>query len=445
MNKVGLIIQREYSSRVKKRSFIIMSVLGPILFAALVFLPGYLVTMEDKEAKVIAVVDETNIMDGVLQGTDYIRFDYIEGVAFEDLKKTFTEGGYYAVLQIPANILTTERVVLYSDLQTTLSVNDQITKSLNQFIRNLRLEKENVSQDILQRIETNVRVNTVQRTGTGEEKSGSAELASAIGYISGFLMYMFIFMFGSMIMRAVIEEKTSRIVEIIVSSVKPYQLMMGKVIGVSLVGLTQFMIWILLTLGIVTGVKSVVFRDADPAQIEQAAQSIMESGAVSPTSTMNMTDAQQIFTDIFDKLGAVNFPLILGAFLFFFLGGYLLYASLFAAIGSAVDNETETQQFMLPVTIPIVAGLLIMISAMTNPHNEIAVIFSIIPLTSPIVMMARIPYGVETWQLILSAILLVLTFMGAIWMAAKIYRTGILMYGKKTSYKELWKWLKYRD
>ncbi len=444
MNKVNLIIQREYTSRVKKRSFIIMTLLGPVIFAALVFLPGYLVTMEDKEAKVIAVVDETNIMGDVLKGGDYITFDYVEGISFESLKEQYLEGGYYAVLQIPANILTTERVVLYSDKQTTLAVSDLITKNLNSFIRNLKLQKENVSQDILARIETNIRVSTVQRTQTGEEKSGSAELASVIGYISGFMMYMFIFMFGSMIMRAVIEEKTSRIVEIIVSSVKPFQLMMGKVIGVSLVGLTQFVVWIVLTLGIVAGVKGVVFADADPAAMEQAAQSIMDSGTMGQVAPMDLNEAQQVFGEVFDKLGAINFPLIIGAFLFFFIGGYLLYASLFAAIGSAVDNETETQQFMLPVTIPIIAGLLVMISAMTNPHNPVAVVFSIVPFTSPIVMMARIPYGVPVGELILSGLLLVLTFIGAIWMAARIYRTGILMYGKKTSYRELLKWLTYK-
>lgn len=445
MSKINLIIQREYTSRVKKRSFIVMTLLGPILFALLVFLPGYLATMEDKDEKTIAVIDETNIMGDVIQGTEFIRFEEVRGTSFETLKDNFAESGYYAILLIPTNILTTEKVYLYSDQQTTMSVSGPIADELNSFIKGLKLEKENISREVIQRLQSHVRVETIQWSDSGEEQATSAELASAIGYISGFMMYMFIFMFGAMIMRAVIEEKTSRIVEVIVSSVKPFQLMMGKVIGVSLVGLTQFVIWIVLTLGIVTAVKGVVFSGDQGAGIPMMSQNIMDTNVVAQTETINMSEAEQIFSDIFDKLGAVNFPLIIGSFLFFFLGGYLLYASLFAAIGSAVDNETETQQFMLPITIPIVMGLIIMISAMTNPHNQIATIFSIIPLTSPIVMMARIPYDVPDWQLALSAALLILTFLGTIWVAAKIYRTGILMYGKKTSYKEMWKWLRYKN
>ena len=446
MSKISLIIQREYTSRVKKKSFIVMTILGPLIFASLVFLPGYLATREDTEEKTIAVIDQTEILGDILKGTNYIRFEQVKGVSYESLKANFNHSGYYAILVIPANVLTTEKVALYANQQTTMSVNELISKSLSDYIRELKLQKEKISPEVLNRIKTHIRVETVQWSETGEEKASSAELASAIGYISGFLMYMFIFMFGAMIMRAVIEEKTSRIVEVIVSSVKPFQLMMGKVVGVSLVGLTQFVIWILLTLGIVAGVKSAVFHSAgNTAPAVEVSQSIMQSGTVNQAQTVNITQTQQIFQEVFNKLGAVNFPLIIGAFIFFFIGGYLLYASLFAAIGSAVDNETETQQFMLPVTIPIILGLLIMISAMTNPHNQVAVIFSIIPLTSPIVMMARIPYGVPVWQLSLSAVILIITFIGTIWLAAKIYRTGILMYGKKTSYREIWKWLKYKN
>ena len=443
MSKINLIIQREYVSRVKKRSFVVMTLLGPVIFASIMFLPGYFATREDKGEKTVAVVDQTHIMDGVLRGTGNINFEYVAESSFETLKNSFEGSGYYAILLIPTNILTTQSVILYSDQQTIMSVNSEISKTLNRFITDLKLQKENISADVLARINTNIRVETIQWSETGEEKSGSAELASAIGYISGFMMYMFIFMFGSMIMRAVIEEKTSRIVEVIISSVKPFQLMMGKVIGVSLVGLTQFMVWIVLTLGIVFGIKTAVFSGSTEKTVQNLSQTIMDQGTAVESTSANMNEAQQIFSEVFDKLGAINFPLIIGSFIFFFIGGYLLYASLFAAVGSAVDNETETQQFMLPITIPIIVGLMVMISAMANPHNQLAVIFSLIPLTSPIVMMARIPYGVPDWQLILSGVLLILMFLATIWMAAKIYRVGILMYGKKTSWKELIKWIRY--
>ena len=241
------------------------------------------------------------------------------------------------------------------------------------------------------------------------------------------------------------EEKTNRIVEVIISSVKPFQLMMGKVVGIALVGLTQFVIWIALTFGIFYGAKFLLLEKMDSKPTTSISANIMEKGNTGMAQAANTGKYEEMFKQISGKFSAVNFPLILGCFLFFFLGGYLLYASLFAAVGSAVDNDTDTQQFMLPITIPIILGMFVMINAMQSPNSSIAVIFSLIPLTSPIVMMARVPYGVPYWQLGLSAFFLIITFMGTIWMAGKIYRTGILMYGKKVSYGELWKWLKYKN
>ncbi len=326
-----------------------------------------------------------------------------------------------------------------------MGVNQHISNALKSFFTQIKLKNENVPLDIMERIKTNINVDTIQWTSTGEEKEGSAEIVSMIGYISGFLMYMFIFMFGAQVMRGVMEEKTNRIVEVIISSVKPFQLMMGKVIGVALVGLTQFVIWIVLIFGLYYGAQFVL-ADNDKA-VPGITQNLMnpnESG-INMGNTVDATQLQKMLDEVTSKFETVNFPLIIVCFIFFFIGGYLLYASLYAAVGSAVDNETDTQQFMLPITIPIILGLLVMINAMQTPHSAISVAFSIIPFTSPIVMMARVPYGVPYWQLGLSAGLLVLTFIGTIWVAAKIYRTGILMYGKKVNYAELWKWIRYKN
>jgi ABC-2 type transport system permease protein len=267
----------------------------------------------------------------------------------------------------------------------------------------------------------------------------------ALAYISGFLMYMLVFMFGSQVMRGVIEEKTSRIVEVIISSVKPVQLMMGKIIGIALVGLTQFTIWILLTVAIVSVVKTNVLSKDTMEQMQQLPQSLAQADQAIPGATSAMTtDQLSEFEELFASAMNQRWGLIIITFVFYFITGYLLYASLFAAIGSAVDNETETQQFMLPVTIPIILGLIVAMGTMQNPESSISFWFSIIPLTSPIVMVARIPFDVPPWEIALSMALMLVTIIGTIWMAARIYRTGILMYGKKTSYREIWKWLTYK-
>ena len=267
-----------------------------------------------------------------------------------------------------------------------------------------------------------------------------------LAYLSGFMMYMLVFMFGAQVMRGVIEEKTSRIVEVIISSVKPIQLMLGKIIGIALVGLTQFAIWILLTLAIVAVAQSKLLPEGTMQQMQQLPQSFAqaEPGAGSADAAAAVETQMTKFQSIFASALNQQWGLIAFCFVFYFITGYLLYASLFAAIGSAVDNETETQQFMLPVTIPIIFALFVAMATMQNPESSLSFWFSLIPLTSPIVMVARIPFGVDAWEIALSMAIMLVTIFGCIWMAARIYRTGILMYGKKTSYKEIWKWLTYK-
>ena len=282
----------------------------------------------------------------------------------------------------------------------------------------------------------------------GRESKSYTEINMVLGMFAGFLIYFFIFMFGAQVMRGVIEEKTSRIVEVIISSVKPFQLMMGKIIGVGLVGLTQFLLWVVLTFGIVTVITSTF---AGKGQHKQSIeQSMMQNASKYNPDNLAQTDAPSVkekqdegVNEIFEALNTVNFPVMIGAFVFFFLFGYLMYGSLFAAIGGAVDSEADTQQFMLPITVPLILSIVMMQYFIQDPSGQIAFWFSIFPLTSPVAMMIRIPFGIPYWQVALSMALLILTFLGTTWMAAKIYRTGILMYGKKVSYKELWKWLRY--
>ncbi len=452
MNKIFLIIHREYLARVRKKSFIVMSVIGPLLFAAFLVVPTYFATMKDTEDKTIAVVDSSTIFLNQLPETEYLKFTYVPGTELETLKKNMTDNGYYAILFIPQNIIASNTSILYSAKQPSMSTRMYISHALDKQIEREKLKAQNIENldIILKSISTNVNLRNITLSEEGAEKESHAGIAMGIGYVGGMLIYFFIFLFGAMVMRGVIEEKTSRIVEVIISSVRPFQLMMGKIIGVGLVGLTQFILWVILTLGIVTGIQKAFFPDlgSKPTQT-MASQDVMspqyDNGNTAEPFAKNQDKSPQILKDFFNSIGSVNFGLIIGMFIFYFIGGFMLYASLFAMIGSAVDNETDTQQFMLPVTIPLIIGIFVMINAIENPAGPLAFWFSIIPLTSPIVMMVRIPFNPPAWEIILSAVILVLTFLGTTWMAGKIYRTGILMYGKKVNYAELLKWLRYKN
>jgi ABC-2 type transport system permease protein len=427
-----------------------MTLLTPFLFALIFIIPMLVMSNEDKDFKKIAVIEEgSDLFTNVIPDTRDADFEYLSGVRLNDIKDNFLEMGYYGILYISPQIVTTpDAVQLISRKQPPIGLLEHISGSLEKEIEKQKLLAYNIEDldEILRTINTSVRIQTIKMDESGGTRETSTGISMALAYIGGFLMYMLVFMFGSMVMRGVIEEKTSRIVEVIISSVKPVQLMLGKIIGVALVGLTQFVLWIVLTLALVMVVKSSFLPEGTMEQIQQLPQSFAEAdqamagAGASTISAEQLTEFQQMFA------GALNQPwgLIIFSFIFYFLTGYLLYASLFAAIGSAVDNETETQQFMLPVTIPIILGLFVAMGTMQNPESSLSFWFSIIPLTSPIVMMARIPFDVPAWEIALSMGLMLVTIFGTVLMAAKIYRTGILMYGKKTSYRELWKWLTYK-
>ncbi|HDR90426.1 MAG TPA: ABC transporter permease [Bacteroidetes bacterium] len=446
MNKIILIIKREYLSRVKKKSFIIMTLLAPLLMAAMLIIPFWMMSQGDDTEKDIAVVEEgTSLFTGVIPDTKTMRFHYLEDARMEELKTTFSDLGYYGVLYVsPKQALVPGSVEFWCKQQPPLEVTMHISNALEKEIERLKLETYNISNldEILASVETSIQIQTFKVSDTGEVKKSNTGITMGIAYISGFLIYMFTFMFGAQVMRGVIEEKTSRIVEVIVSSVKPFQLMLGKIVGIALVGLTQFVSWVVLT-GVIVSIAQSMFLPDNMMEQIQSGQSIMSAApaAAQASSTIQMTEAQRFIESIY----SVEWGLIILTFIAYFMGGYLLYASLFAIVGSAVDNETDTQQFMLPITIPMILGLFVMLNAFQNPNSSIAFWFSLIPFTSPIVMMARIPFGVPAWELGTSLLLLVMTFILTTWMAGKIYRTGILMYGKKVSYKELWKWLRYKN
>lgn len=449
MNKIKLIISREYLTRVKKKSFIVMTILGPILFAAMMIVPAWLASIEDTEIKNIAIIDESGVFINKIENTEFIKFDYLENQKLKDIKSNFSELNYYAVLQIlPSISYEPSAVHLYSNKQSSFEVISHISNAMEEELKYKKLKANGINEDILKSIKSDVNVRTIQWTDEGDEKENFTEVNMILGYASGFLIYFFIFLFGAQVMRGVIEEKTSRIVEIIVSSVKPFQLMMGKIVGIALVGLTQFLLWIVLTFTIVVGIKMAFFSDLGKIDTQEiVAQNLFENQSHLPATTNINEDfaSPDKISLILNKIKSVNYPLVISLFIFYFIGGYLLYGSLFAAIGAAVDNETDTQQFMLPITIPLILGIFVMMNAIQTPDSPVAFWFSIIPFTSPIVMMVRVAFHVDPWELYLSMGILVITFIGTTWLAGKIYRTGILMYGKKVNYAELWKWIRYKS
>ena len=451
MNKISVIIKREYTTRVRKKSFIIMTVLAPILIAAIIILPTVLMMSDkDKDFKKIAVIEDgSDLFRDAIPDTKDADYVYLENTDINELKKNFEQEGYYGILYISPELVNIPNAIqLISKKQPPMGLLDHISGSLEKEIEKQKLLAYDIQNldDILKNIRTNVSIQTIKIDDSGNVTETSTGIAMALAYIGGFLMYMLVFIFGSQVMRGVIDEKTSRVVEVIVSSVKPVQLMIGKIVGIALVGLTQFMIWVILTIGMVTFVKSTVLKKTDLTEISQSLpQNIMSEDQLSTTSVEvdELSPELAEFERLFESAMNLDWLLIISCFIFYFITGYFLYASVFAAIGSAVDNETDTQQFMLPVTIPIILGLMVAMGTMRNPESSLSFWFSIIPFTSPIVMMARIPFGLPYWQIALSMGLMIVTFIAFVWMAAKVYRTGILMYGKKSSWKEIWKWLKY--
>jgi ABC-2 type transport system permease protein len=434
MSKITLIAEREFMTRVRKKSFIIMSVLGPILFAALIAVPIWL-GKESAETLVIQVVDESKLFVDKFKGSENIKFTYTNG-SIDESKKKFNsyqkeeEREFDGILYIPAmNLDSPTGISYFSEKSLSAFTQKDIEKTIAEEIENQKLVRSGIDKNVLDKIRTDIKISTINLSQEGEKKSSSGA-ASVVGYIAAFLIYMFIFLYGSQVMRGVIEEKTTRIVEVIISSVKPFELMMGKILGIAGVALTQFLIWVVLSM-VVSAVVSGIFG------LDAAQTSPMGMGA-------NAQMPDNAAGEMINSFYSLNIPLIVFSFGFYFLFGYLMYGALFGAVGSAVDNETDSQQLVLPITIPLILSIVMISAVLNNPNGSLAFWFSIIPLTSPVVMMVRLPFIGFTWELVLSMALLVGGFIGATWVAARIYRVGILMYGKKPSFKELGKWLFYK-
>ena len=444
MSKTATIIRREFLSRVRKKSFVAMTILGPVLMAAIVIVPVLVAQLSESEYSV-AIVDDSGLFAQDFPDRDNVYFTPLD-TGIDNAINLMHDGRFDAVLHIPeVAFQAPSSLRLFSEKSVNFNAKLLIENILKLEFESMKLSSAGIDEEVLRSIETPVNIQAIRISDDGEQMTDYPEISMGLGFVGGFLIYIFIFLFGSQVLRGVLEEKTSRIVEIIVSSVKPFQLMMGKIIGVGLVGLTQFLIWVFLTLAIVGG-----FQAAAPEMFRFTPdEEVFISGGqvLNPEELQAQREAIQqhdtLAGELLEGLASINIPVMVLSFAFFFLGGYLLYGALFAAIGSAVDNEADTQQFMLPVTVPLLLALIMTQMVISNPQGPVALWLSMIPFTSPVIMMARIPFGVSYPELALSALLLVAGFIFATWIAAKIYRTGILMYGKKVDYKELWKWIRH--
>ncbi|PTN08568.1 ABC transporter permease [Mangrovibacterium marinum] len=448
MNKALLILKREYLTRVRKKSFIIMTLLVPFIFAAMTILPAWLAMQDDHEERTIAVYDGSGIFLGRLESSDYTRFHFIPREEYLRVKEDLKSSPFYALLFIPPNILSANRAQLFSDKQVTIDVKNGIDRRLEQILEGDK--KQTVIDQIgipdleqkLAATHTNIQLETIKVGEQGETVKSSTEIAMGVGYIAGFVIYMFVMMYGMMVMRGVMEEKTNRIVEVIISSVKPMQLMFGKIIGIGLVGLTQLAFWVIIGGAVIAGVQT--FGGGEGVQSVQATHDLMSTPGMA-AAPMVQEQQQNMAIEVIDMVGNLNLWLIVGTFIFYFLGGFFIYASLMGAVGSAVDQDEDAQQFMFPLMLPLIFSIIILFPVVKNPEGALAFWASIIPFTSPIIMMVRVPFGVPGWELLLSMTVLLASIVGVIWVAGKIYRTGILMYGKKVSVKEIVKWLFYRN
>ena len=436
MNHLSLIIKREYLNKVRNKSFIIMTFLSPLLMVGIFSLVAYLSQLNNDKVRTISVLDESGLFLNQFESTEQLKFNILTNVNLSEAKKLSEEAENYGLLFIPKIESIDEiakSITFYSEDSPSLPVTQSIESTLEETANTLKLKDAGIDAERIK--ELRIFVDTKQETFRGEETSKLGSILKlGFGGAAGYLLFMFIIIYGNMIMRSVIEEKTSRIIEVIISSVKPIQLLLGKILGTSLAGITQFLAWVVL-LGVFSFAITSIFG-IDPSSVQSPQQELLNQSVPGGT--------QEIVRNVILEINNLPIANLLVMFLLFFIGGYLLYASLYAAIGAAVDSETDTQQFMLPILMPLILAIYVgFFTVIENPHGTVSQVFSFIPFTSPVVMLMRIPFGVPIWQQILSLVILFATFIGTVWFAAKIYRVGILMYGKKPSYKEIFKWLKY--
>ena len=436
MNHLSLIIKREYLNKVRNKSFIIMTFLSPLIIVGIFTLVAYLSNLNNDKVRVISVLDESGLFLDHFESTDNLKYKVVSDMSLSEAKKSNEEAENYGLLYIPKTDKIedlAEAITFYSEDSPSLVVMSDIEDAIEEKVNTVKLLEAGIDSERIK--ELRIKINTNLETYQGQETSklGSG-LKLIFGGAAGYLLFMFIIIYGNMIMRSVIEEKTSRIIEVIISSVKPMKLLLGKIFGTSLAGITQFLVWVIL-IGVLSLVVSSIFG-IDPSGVPSPQQDLITQGA----DTGSPQFIQEVIMEI-NNLPILNLVIM---FLLFFVGGYLLYASLYAAIGAAVDSETDTQQFMMPILMPLILAVYVgFFTVIENPHGTVSQVFSYIPFTSPVVMLMRIPFGVPIWRQIISIVILFATFIATVWFASKIYRVGILMYGKKASYKEIFKWLKY--
>jgi len=438
MSIISLIIKREFIAKVRNKSFIVMTFLSPLLFVGIALFVGYLSSMK-ADTKQIAIHDESGrfVNEFLAKNKTAEEYNYLDltAVALDTLKKSIVDEAYEGVLFIPKtkdNATLENQIQFISNESPSISFIEKMQEVIAKKMTLTNLEEAHLDTLAIHQAEANVSINLKKASGEQSLK-GLNEIKIAIGGAFGYLIMMFIIIYGNMVMRSVIEEKTNRIIEIIISSVKPFQLMMGKIIGTSLAGILQFFIWAIIGLSLLFSAS--VFLGANVGATNQIPPEMIQSAQQEIASTAQMYIAE-----------ILNLPIatILSCFVIYFIGGYFLYSSFYAAIGAAVDNETDSQQFLLPIIMPLVLGVYIgFFTVVNDPHGTVATVFSMVPLTSPIVMLMRIPFGVPLWQIAISIVILFATFFLVVWFASKIYRVGILMYGKKPTWKELYRWLKY--
>ena len=451
LRNIGIIISREYLTRVRKKSFLITTFIVPVPFAAMCILPSVIMLMAKDTGKKVAVVDQSGIVMPYLADTETIDYTDYSTMQVDSLKAEFKSLELDALVVISAIDPETKSVTLvsYSDKPMSVDMKDAIQSKVNEAVEDYRLSLYDVSdiKKIMAEVESNISMATFTLDESGEEKITSSEVYMALSMVLSIIIYMFIAMFSGMVMQSVIEEKSSRVVEVLVSSVKATELMFGKILGVACVALTQFFLWIMLTVVLVGGFSAFVGFDSlmgDPAQTQQMMEMAGQMGGVSIEDMASLTQNESELGAVLSTLKEINYVQLILSFVIYFALGYLLYASFFAAIGSAVENEADTNQLQMPVTVPLLLAFFIALYAFKAPDSQLVFWGSMIPFTSPIVMLARIPFGVPTWELVLSIALLALTFAACAWMSAKIYKIGILMFGKKTSFKDLVKWLRMK-
>lgn len=442
MHKISLIIKREYLSRVKKKSFLLLTFLIPIFFIGMYGAMFYLMKKgyEDNFAEVTVLDEEGSFYQQLKSNKNIAFLPATTNLAAEKEKLSSTEKDFASLLIIPKDIYQSRGITLLSAGKANLKTRDEVEKQLQDIIRLKLYADAGINGDLLNTIDPSIQIAAKEITSDGEETNANTEIAMGIGVALAILVYLSLFLYGVQVMRGVIEEKSNRIIEVIIASVKPFQLMMGKIIGIGLVGLTQFFLWIVLSAGLFT-LATGYFMSAQDLQEGAAMQQQLNGGNGELAKAMEKSKEMGFL----DALHSVNFTEIAICFVLFFLAGYLLYSAIFAAVGSAVDSETEANQFTMPITMPLLITYILSFGLIINdPHGSISTWLSFIPFTSPIAMLVRIPFGVPLWQICVSLSILIATFIGTTWVAARIYRVGILIYGKKASIKEIIKWFNYK-